>query len=127
LLSSLPGEKIDLEMGKWINSVHKNTMPVSPKIIELRQILAERYPQQTVAPALCIPTGWSPLDSLLGGLQRGAITQFLIPNISSGGATILHEIIAAMHDVCVALIDSKDCFEPLADHPLLLWIRCSNV
>src|SRR5205823_8710757 len=92
-----------------------------------RQILAERYPQQTVAPALCIPTGWSPLDSLLGGMQRGAITQFLIPNISSGGATILHEIIAAMHDVCVALIDSKDCFEPLADHPLLLWIRCSNV
>jgi hypothetical protein len=103
-------------------------MPLSPKIIELRQILAERYPQQTVAPSLCIPTGWSALDSLLGGgLPRGAITQFLIPNISSGAATILHEIIAAMHDVCVALIDSKDCFEPFPDHPLLLWIRCNNV
>lgn len=103
-------------------------MPLSPKIIQLRQILAERYPQPTVAPTLCIPTGWSRLDSLLGGgLPKGAITQFLVPNISSGGATILHEIIGAMDDVSVALIDSKDCFEPLADHPLLLWIRCSNV
>jgi hypothetical protein len=105
-------------------------MPASPKIIELRKILAERYPRQTGTRSLCIPTGWSPLDSLLGGgLPKGAITQLLIPNISSGGAIVLHEIIEAMHDVSqyVALIDSKDCFEPVADHPLLLWIRCNNI
>jgi len=106
-------------------------MSVSPKIIELRKILAERYPQQTGTRSLCIPTGWSPLDSLLGGgLPKGAIVQLLIPNISSGGAIVLHEIIEAMHDISqyVALIDSKDCFEPAADHhPLLLWIRCNNV
>jgi hypothetical protein len=105
-------------------------MPVSPKIIELRKVLAERYPRQTGTHSSSIPTGWSPLDSLLGGgLPKGAITQLLIPNISSGGAIVLHEIISAMHDVSqyVALIDSKDCFEPAADHPLLLWIRCHNV
>src|ERR1700681_4886070 len=105
-------------------------MLVSPKIIELRKILAERYPQQPETRSLCLPTGWSPLDSLLGGgLPKGAITQLLIPNISSGGTIILHEIIEAMHDASqyVALIDSKDCFEPAADHPLLLWIRCHNV
>ena len=106
-------------------------MPVSPKIIELRKILAERYPQQTEVRSVCLPTGWSPLDSLLGGgLPKGAITQLLIPNISSGGAIVLHEIIATMHDSSqyVALIDSKDCFEPAEnDHPLLLWIRCHNV
>jgi hypothetical protein len=105
-------------------------MLVSPKIIELRKILAERYPQQTETRSLCLPTGWSPLDSLLGGgLPKGAITQLLIPNISSGGAIVLHEIIKAMQDVSqyVALIDSKNCFEPVADHPLLLWIRCQNV
>jgi hypothetical protein len=105
-------------------------MAVSPKIIELRKILAERYPRQTGARSLSLPTGWSPLDSLLGGgLPKGAITQLLIPNISSGGAIVLHEIIAAMHEVSqyVALIDSKDCFEPAADHPLLLWIRCHDV
>jgi hypothetical protein len=106
-------------------------MTVSPKIIELRQILAERYPGNRPTRSLSLPTGWSPLDSLLGGgLPKGAITQLLIPNISSGGAIVLHEIIARMHDASqyVALIDSKDCFEPAAeDHPLLLWIRCHNV
>jgi recA bacterial DNA recombination protein len=105
-------------------------MPVSPKIIELRKILAERHPRQTGAHSLSLPTGWSPLDSLLGGgLPKGAITQLLIPNISSGGAIVLHEIIASMHEVSqyVALIDSKDCFEPATDYPLLLWIRCHNV
>jgi hypothetical protein len=106
-------------------------MAVSPKIIELRKILDERYPRQTGTRSLSVPTGWSPLDSLLGGgLPKGAITQLLIPNISSGGAIVLHEIIATMHDTSqyVALIDSRDCFEPAADdHPLLLWIRCHNV
>jgi hypothetical protein len=106
-------------------------MAVSPKIIELRKIIAERYPQKTGSRSLSLPTGWSPLDSLLGGgLPKGAITQLLIPNISSGGAIVLHEIIATMHEASqyIALIDSKDCFEPAADdHPLLLWIRCHNV
>jgi hypothetical protein len=105
-------------------------MPVSPKILELRNILAERYPPQTGTHSLFIPTGWRALDSLLGGgLPKGAITQLLIPNISSGGAIVVHEIIEAMHDISqyVALIDCKDCFEPTADHPLLLWIRCHNV
>jgi hypothetical protein len=105
-------------------------MPVSPKIIELRQILAERYPRQTDIGSWCLPTGWPPLDSLLGGgLPKGAITQLLIPHISSGGTMVLHEIIEAMQEVSqyVALIDSRDCFEPVTDHPLLLWIRCHNV
>jgi hypothetical protein len=105
-------------------------MPSSPKIIELRKVLAERFPGQKATRSFCIPTGWAPLDSLLGGgLLKGAITQLLIPNISSGGALVLHEIIEAMQELSrhVALIDGRDCFEPVGDHPLLLWIRCNNV
>lgn len=105
-------------------------MPVSPKILQLRTILAERYPQQIGVRSWCLPTGWTPLDTLLGGgLPKGAITQLLIPNTSAGGAIVLHEIIQAMQDLSqyVALIDSRDCFEPVADHPLLLWIRCHNI
>jgi RecA/RadA recombinase len=105
-------------------------MPASPKIIELRKILAERFPHQNGVGSLCIPTGWTPLDSILGGgLPKGGITQLLIPNISSGGAIVLHEIIEAMQSLSqhVALIDGKDCFEPATDYPLLLWIRCKNV
>jgi hypothetical protein len=121
---------IGLEIESESTSVRPNTMPASPKIIELRQILAERYPQPTGSGSFYHPTGWPPLDSLLGGgLRKGAITQLLVPNISSGGALVLHEIIEAMQDASqyVALIDSKDCFEPAADHPLLLWIRCHTV
>jgi recA bacterial DNA recombination protein len=105
-------------------------MAASPKIIELRKILAERFPRQNGVGSLCIPTGWTPLDSILGGgLPKGGITQLLIPNISSGGAIVLHEIIESMQSFSqhVALIDSKDCFEPNADYPLLLWIRCKSV
>lgn len=105
-------------------------MSAAPQIVELRRILAERYPQRAGTGSSCIPTGWPPLDSLLGGgLPKGAITQLLVPNISSGGAIALHEIIEAMHDISqyVALIDSQDCFEPVADHPHLLWIRCHNI
>jgi hypothetical protein len=126
----LRSPRIHLEIENGSPSVHPNTMSVSPKIVELRKILAQRYPRQTGTHSLSIPTGWFPLDTLLGGgLPKGAITQLLIPNISSGGTIILHEIIEAMHDASqyVALIDSKDCFEPAADHPLLLWIRCHNV
>jgi hypothetical protein len=104
-------------------------MPGSPEIIQLRKFLAERFPQQK-ATHLLAPTGWSPLDSLLGGgLPKGSITQLIIPHISAGGAIVLHEIIEAMHQhsQCVALIDGKNSFEPSTDYPLLLWIRCQNV
>ena len=104
-------------------------MTPSSQIIELRKILAERFPQQTVNPHLLTPTGWPPLDSLLGGgLPRGSITQLIVPQISAGGATVLHEIIETMHELShsVALIDGKNSFEPSADYPLLLWIRCQN-
>ena len=104
-------------------------MSGSPKIIQLRKFLAERFPQQKVTHLLA-PTGWSPLDALLGGgLPKGSITQLIIPHISAGGAIVLHEIIEAMHQhsQCVALIDGKNSFEPSTDYPLLLWIRCQNV
>jgi hypothetical protein len=103
-------------------------MPQPPEIIELRKILAERFPQQR-GTHLLTPTGWPPLDSLLGGgLPKGSITQLIVPPISAGGAIVLHEIIEAMHEhsQCVALIDGQNSFEPSTDYPLLLWIRCQN-
>jgi len=96
-------------------------MPHSPKIIELRKILAERFPQKS-GTHLLTSTGWSPLDSLLGGgLPAGSITQLVIPSISAGGAIVLHEIIEAMHErsQCLALIDGKNSFEPFTESPLL--------
>src|SRR6516225_5768987 len=77
--------KFHLEISLEPNSVHRNTMPCSPKIIQLRKFLAERFPQQKVTHRLA-STGWLPLDALLGGgLPKGSITQLIIPHISAGG------------------------------------------
>jgi recA bacterial DNA recombination protein len=100
----------------------------SPKIIELRRVLAERFPQQT-ASSFSTPTGWNWFDSALGGgLPKGAITQFLVPQISSGSSIILHEIIDSRcrETQPTALVDAKDCFDLPITYPHLLWARCSN-
>jgi hypothetical protein len=104
-------------------------MPASLKMIELRKVLAERFPQEPASPSLCLPTGWAPLDAVLGGgLPRGGITQLAVPNLSSGGMLILQEVIQSLHQASrpVVLIDGKDCFDPPLHQPLLLWIRCLN-
>jgi hypothetical protein len=100
----------------------------SPKIIELRRVLAERFPPQTVS-SFCTPTGWNWFDSALGGgLPKGAITQFLVPQISSGSSIILHEIIESRcrETQPTALVDAKDCFDLPITYPQLLWARCTN-
>lgn len=100
----------------------------SPKIIELRRVLAERFPPQSVS-SFCTPTGWNWFDSALGGgLPKGAITQFVVPKISSGGTLVLHEIIdARCRDTQpTALVDAKDCFDLPVTYPHLLWARCTS-
>jgi hypothetical protein len=99
------------------------------KIIELRKILAERFPQETLPPQTFIQTGLTSFDQKLGGgLLRGALTQVLVPHLSSGSTLLLHEIVKTMHlaSQFVALVDGTDCFEPSANTDLLLWIRCQN-
>jgi hypothetical protein len=104
-------------------------MPASPTIIELRKVLAERFPQDPTLPSPSLSTGWPPLDAILGGgLPRGGITQLVVPNLSSGGMLVLQEIMQSLHQTSrhVVLIDGKDCFDPPVHQPLLLWIRCHN-
>jgi hypothetical protein len=110
-------------------SVHSNTMP-SSKIIELRQVLAQRYPQELPPPSSLLATGIESLDRHLdGGLRRGSITQLVAPLPSCGSASLLHDLIESMQasSQFIALIDGKNSFEPLDVANLLLWIRCDNV
>jgi RecA/RadA recombinase len=99
------------------------------KIIELRKILAERFPQEAFPPQTFIQTGLTCFDQKLGGgLLRGALTQVVTPNLSSGSTLVLHEIVEAMNLAAqfVALVDGTNCFEPSKNTDLLLWIRCQN-
>ena len=107
-----------------------NTMAPAAKIIELRQILTQRFPPQPSAPATFIPTGLSHFDQTLGGgLLRGAITQLVAPLPSSGSTLVLNEIIHALQQraLLVAFVDGANCFEPLVTTDYFLWVRCRRV
>src|SRR5262245_50613306 len=81
-----------------------------------------------------VPTGIAPLDTLTGGLPRGAITE-IIGSVSSGRTSTMVSILAeatAGDEVC-ALVDGNDTFDPKSASQAglklnrLLWVRCSNL
>ncbi|MCA1658443.1 MAG: hypothetical protein LC627_03995, partial [Verrucomicrobiaceae bacterium] len=108
-------------------------MGASSKIIDLRQLLAERFPQTSPVPALRLPTGLPLLDDTSGGgLPKGAITELSSPNISAGSALLICALLQAAHREghFLALVDGRDSFdpEPLGNTRLgnLLWVRCAK-
>jgi hypothetical protein len=108
-------------------------MAASSKIIDLRQLLAKRFPQ-TFAPATeRVRTGVPVLDDLVGGgLPKSAITELSSANLSAGSALFLHALLQNAHrsGFFLALIDGRDSFDPqpLGNAALrnLLWIRCTQ-
>jgi len=81
-----------------------------------------------------VSCGIDAIDSLTGGLPRGAVTEvFGLP--SSGKTSILLSILAAATgrgEIC-ALVDGSDAFAPECgenagiDLTRLLWVRCHNL
>ena len=102
------------------------------RILDLRKLLAERFPQSPVAPQARIATGLSTLDDAIGGgLPKGGITELSSPNVSAGTALLIHQLLAAAQRErrFLALIDGRDSFDPAstADNVRLrnvLWVRC---
>ena len=106
-------------------------MATRSNIVELRNLLAERFPQPRIAPQSRIATGVLPLDDALsGGLPKGAITELASPNVSAGTALLITRLLEAAHQerFFLALIDGCDSFDPqpLGNARLrnLLWVRC---
>jgi recA bacterial DNA recombination protein len=109
------------------------SMAASAKIIDLRKLLAERFPHVALTTATRLFTGLRLLDERIGGgLPRGAITELISPQTSAGSASLIHTLIhCAYHDnYFLALIDGRDSFDPCGvenarlEH--LLWVRCSK-
>ena len=106
-------------------------MVSSGKIVNLRALLAARFPAPAPRPADCLITGVESLDQPGGaGLAKGGITELISPNLSAGSASFIAAMIkAAQRDrYFVALIDGSDSFDPqpVGNHALrhLLWLRC---
>ena len=106
-------------------------MATRSNMVELRNLLAERFPQPRLAPQSRIATGVSPLDDALGGgLPKGAITELTSPQVSAGTALVIARLLETAHQerFFLALIDGRDSFDPqpLGNARLrnLLWVRC---
>ncbi len=108
-------------------------MGASRKIVDLRELLAERFPSQRLSAPGRLATGLAALDQATeGGLAKGAITELSSPHVSAGSARLVCELLhaAVLGRYCVALIDGRDSFDP---QPLgqarlrqLLWVRCGK-
>jgi hypothetical protein len=110
-------------------------MPASSKILDLRNLLAERFPQgPAAAQENRVPSGLPALDeSTGGGLPKGAITELISPEVSAGSALVIYRLLETAHRerYFIALIDGRDSFDPAGFDGLpssilrnVLWVRC---
>jgi hypothetical protein len=100
-------------------------------IVDLRNLLAARFPQRTPPAAAVLPTGLGALDQLIGGgLPKSALSELISPNTSAGSASLIHALLenARQANDFIALIDGRDSFDPQSAGngclPHLLWVRC---
>ncbi|MDQ2868269.1 MAG: hypothetical protein M3R59_07660 [Verrucomicrobiota bacterium] len=108
-------------------------MAASRQILDLRQLLAERFAQPVIFSGSPQSTGIPGLDNVTGGgLHPGLITEIISPRLSAGSALLIHALLlsAMQQRTFVALIDGSDSFDPQtagsALLPHLLWLRCHH-
>ena len=71
-------------------------MQATNNLIELRQLLAQRFPQVRMGTPVFPPvdlweTGVASLDTVLGGgLLRGEFTELIVPGKAAGSAQLVH-------------------------------------
>ncbi|HMG06730.1 MAG TPA: hypothetical protein VK581_14825 [Chthoniobacterales bacterium] len=109
-------------------------MAASSKIVDLRNLLTERFPHQPAPASARLTTGLPAIDQAIrGGLPKSAITELSSSRISAGSALLLCALLqSAQRDgYFLALVDGRDSFDPsvfdgLGSSPLphLLWVRC---
>lgn len=104
---------------------------------EIESDIARRFENafrlQEKKAALTLATGVAEVDSLIGGVPRGAISEVFGP-ASSGRTSLLLSMLsyATTHDEICALVDINDVFAPTAAAPAgldfdrLLWVRCGT-
>jgi len=101
----------------------------SEKVVQLRQLLAERFHQAPPTEEPFFLTGLPAFDEI--GLPRAALTEIVLTS-GPGGALLLPALLhaATQRGERIALIDGKDVFQPKslppADLDRLLWIRCQT-
>ena len=100
---------------------------VSNRVLELRQLLAERFGQHAALPEESVyETGMPALDEI--GMPRGALSEVVAEG--PGGSLLLYGLLHAVlaRGERAILIDGRDSFAPTglpqAELNRLLWVRC---
>jgi hypothetical protein len=108
-------------------------MTATRAIIDLRKLLAERFPQRAGPATSLVKTGIAALDEASGGgLRQSAITEVITPQRSAGSACLIHTLLTSAwrEQYFIALIDGRDSFDTCAlDNACLrhlLWVRCTT-
>jgi hypothetical protein len=103
--------------------------PASAKVIQLRQLLADRFRETALPPEESHATGLPALDQL--GVPKAALTEIVAaPSAGPGGGLLLYGLLHAAlgQGERVILIDGKNVFAPRGLPPAelkrLLWMRC---
>jgi RecA DNA recombination protein len=100
---------------------------------EITDRLGTAFKLREKAPAEVLSTGVPEVDTITGGLPRGAITE-IFGLASSGRTSLLVSILAHAtneQEIC-ALVDANDVFDPASAagtgiaFDQLLWVRCSG-
>jgi recombination protein RecA len=99
---------------------------------ELASRFATAFKLQEKPPLAVMSTGIPEVDSLTGGLPRGAITE-IFGSASSGRTSFMLAalVYATTHEEVCVLIDTNDAFDPVSaaeagmNLERLLWIRCA--
>jgi hypothetical protein len=115
---------------------------MAAKTSALRSQVEQALAGRVAAPFTCrdrnvfptVATGIPEIDSLTGGLPRGALTEIFGP-ACSGGTSFLFSALSARtaHQEACALIDGSDTFDPCSaatagvDLKKLLWVRCHSI
>src|SRR5439155_21201121 len=89
-------------------------MAASRKILDLRNLLAERFVQPPIPPANQIVTGIPVLDEVTGGgLAKGNITEIISAQPSAGSALLIHSLlrVAQRERYFMALVDDRESFD----------------
>ncbi len=81
-----------------------------------------------------VSTGIPEIDSCVGGLPRGAMTEIYGPPCSGRTSLLISTLVSRTADgeVC-ALVDARDSFDPATasaagvELKQLLWVRCRNI
>ncbi len=85
-------------------------------VVDLRNLLAERFPQAPASEDGRLITGLSFLDQTIGGgLPKGALTELISPQVSAGSASLIHGLIQSASGTAVPAVGQAGILPAMED------------